>query len=407
MNLKDVNLKEILERVITKHDKETNIVDLFANNGFFNEMQKEIVQACLIGEINSHLGYKKHESAIDDNYRNGYSSKTLQTKNGEFKVNIPRDRKATFDPIIVEKYQRKSMRIDQAIIHLYSQGTSLSDIKRTIKEFYDFDISEGSISSITDEVIETLSVWKNRPLNNTYPIIYMDGIYIDVNNGKSIEKHVVYILMGVNLEGKKEILSLWISSGGESSKFWLNVLTDIKNRGVKNICIACVDGLKGFPEAIASIYPNCMVQQCIVHAIRRSLSYLSYKDRKEFAKDLKAIYSANNEELALIALKKLEEKWSKKYPAAVKLWNERWEYLSPFFEFTDEIRRAIYTTNPLESINNSIRRVIKNKRSFPNEDAAMKIIFLALNNCEKRWTMPIKDWPNALNQLIIKFSLDV
>ena len=177
--------------------------------------------------------------------------------------------------------------------------------------------------------------------------------------------------MGVNLEGKKEILSLWISSGGESSKFWLNVLTDIKNRGVKNICIACVDGLKGFPEAIASIYPNCMV-----HAIRRSLSYLSYKDRKEFAKDLKAIYSANNEELALIALKKLEEKWSSKYPAAVKLWNERWEYLSPFFEFTDEIRRAIYTTNPLESINNSIRRVIKNKRSFPNEDAAMKIIFL-------------------------------
>ena len=305
------------------------------------------------------------------------------------------------------KHQRNTKQIEDEVIHLYSQGLSLDQITESIKKLYNSDISESTISMMTDAVLEEFKTWKNKPLDKVYPIIYMDGIYIDINNGKAIEKHVLYILMGVNLQGKKEILSMWISNGGESSKFWLNILTDIKNRGVQTICISCVDGLVGFPDAINSVFPNAVVQQCIVHAIRRSLSYLSYKDRKKFADDLKKIYTAATIDLALISLDELEKKWHKQYPAAIKLWRDRWEYLSTFFQFTEEIRRAVYTTNAIESINNGIRRVIKNKRSFPSEDAALKVIYLALSNCQKRWTMPIKNWANALNQLIITFGLNI
>jgi transposase-like protein len=353
------------------------------------------------------LGYEKNAPAKEGNYRNGTGTKTIKTNQGSFELEIPRDRNATFEPQIVAKYQRSTKQIEEAVIHLYSQGLSLDQIQDTISKLYNSDISESTISMMTDAVLEEFKSWKNKPLDKVYPIIYMDGIYINVYNGKIIEKHVVYILMGVNLSGKKEILSMWISNGGESSKFWLNVLTDIKNRGVQTICISCVDGLVGFPEAINSVFPNAVVQQCIVHAIRRSLSYLSYKDRKEFANDLKKIYKASTIELALVALDELEKKWQKQYPAAIKLWRDRWDHLSTFFQFTDEIRRAVYTTNAIESINNGIRRIIKNKRSFPSEDAALKVIYLALNNCQKKWTMPIKNWASALNQLVILFDLNI
>ena len=266
-----------------------------------------MIESLLKCELTEHLGYEKNTPAKEGNYRNGTGTKIIKTNQGPLKLEIPRDRNATFEPQIVAKYQRCTKQIEEAVIHLYSQGLSLDQIQDTISKLYNSDISESTISMMTDAVLEEFRSWKNKPLDKVYPIIYMDGIYIDVYNGKIIEKHVVYILMGVNLSGKKEILSMWISNGGESSKFWINVLTDIKNRGVQTICISCVDGLVGFPEAINSVFPKAVVQQCIVHAIRRSLSYLSYKDKKEFANDLKKIYKASTIELALIALDEIEK----------------------------------------------------------------------------------------------------
>ena len=270
MSILNIDLSEFSNTLI-KSCKINSMEQIFSTNGLLNNLEKALIESLLKCELTAHLGYEKNESTKDGNYRNGTGVKTIKTTHGPLELEIPRDRNATFEP-----------QIEDAVIHLYSQGLSLDQITESIKKLYNSDISESTVSMMTDAVLEEFKTWKNKPLDKVYSIIYMDGIYIDINNGKAIEKHVLYILMGVNLQGKKEILSMWISNGGESSKFWLNVLTDIKNRGVQTICISCVDGLVGFPDAINSIFPNAVVQQCIVHAIRRSLSYLSYKDRKEF-----------------------------------------------------------------------------------------------------------------------------
>lgn len=380
--------------------------DLYGANGVIKQIQKGLYEALLEGELDHHLGYNKHEDRTGDNYRNGYSEKTIKTQHGEISVDIPRDRNGNFDPIIIAKHQKRATIIDETIIGLYSKGMSLSQIKEQIKEVYQLELSEEQISKITDSVIEEVAKWHIRPLASTYPIIYLDGIYISVLDNKTVIKKVVYVALGVNLQGHKELLGLWISES-EGSKFWLNVLTDLHNRGLRQVCIFCVDGLTGFPDAIASVFPKAMVQQCIVHAVRRSLGYVSHKDKKAFAGDLKKVYGASTIEEAEMALDDLELLWSEKYPASIKLWRDRWQYLANFFQFPDFIRKAIYTTNAIESVNSSIRKIIKNKKSFPSDNSVFKMLYLALRDCSKKWTMPIRDWEMALNQFIIKFDLDI
>lgn len=380
--------------------------DLHGENGLVKQIQKGLYEALLEGELNSHLGYDKNADSTGNNYRNGFSEKTIKTQHGPINLEIPRDRNGSFEPIIIPKNQRRLTVMDEAIIGLYTRGMSLSQISAQIKDIYQVDLSEEQVSKITDSVMDEVGKWQIRPLASIYPIIYLDGIYINVLDNKTVIKKVVYVALGVNLSGQKELLGLWISES-EGSKFWLNVLTELNNRGIKQVCVFCVDGLTGFPEAINSVYPKSMVQQCIVHAVRRSLDYVSYKDKKLFASQLKKVYGAKTIAEAEFALDDLELEWGDKYPAAVKLWRERWQYLANFFQFPDYIRKAIYTTNAIESVNASIRKIIKNKKSFPNDNSVFKMLYLALHDCSKRWTMPIRDWQMALNQFIIKFDLDI
>lgn len=405
-NSMNVNtLRQFTKALIQEHNIQTEN-DLYGENGIIKKIQKDLYEALLEGELNHHLGYNKNDDSINNNYRNGYSLKTLKTQHGPIELEVPRDRNSSFEPIIVQKHQRRITSIDDAVISLYSKGLSLNQISEQIKDLYQIDLSDEQISSITDSVVEEVTKWQFRPLDTVYPIVYLDGLYVNVLDGKTVIKKVVYIALGVNIEGNKELLGLWICET-EGSKFWLNVLTELKNRGMKNVCVFCVDGLTGFPDAINAVYPKSLVQQCIVHAIRRSLSYISYKQRKQFATDLRKVYSAKTAEEGLDALDDLEIKWADQYPAAVRLWRERWQYLAVFFQFPTDIRKAIYTTNAIESVNNGIRRVIKNKRSFPNDQSVFKLLFLALRDCAKKWTMPVKEWPLALNQFIIRFDLEL
>ena len=399
------SLRKFSQALLKEHSIKTED-DLYGEDGLIKKIQKDLYEALLDGELKHHLGYNKHEDSLGDNYRNGHSAKTIKTQHGPIELDIPRDRNGTFEPVIIEKHQRRTSNIDAAVISLYSKGMSLNQISEQIKDLYQIELSEEQLSSITDSVIEEVSKWQSRPLSTIYPIVYLDGIYINVLEGKTVIKKVVYVALGVNLQGNKDLLGLWISES-EGAKFWLNVLTELNNRGLKQVCIFCVDGLSGFPDAINAIYPKAMVQQCIVHAVRRSLNYVSYKHKKKFANDLKLVYTAKTLEEATNALDDLELSWSHQYPASIRLWRERWEYLSNFFQFPDYIRKAIYTTNAIESVNSGIRRIIKNKKSFPNDTAVYKVLFLALRDCARKWTMPIRDWALALNQFIIKFDLEL
>lgn len=407
-NLDFTNLKLIKEfsRALVKGGQLKTEDDLLGKDGVVKLLQRELYNAMLEGEMVHHLGYEKHGDSNGDNYRNGYSEKSLKTSQGEIKIDIPRDRLGSFEPVIVGKHQRRASVIDDCVINLYSKGMSLKQIAEHIKDLYQIEMSDEQISKITDSVVEEVTKWQNRSLSSIYPIVYLDGIYINVLDNKTVIKKVVYVALGVNISGQKELLGLWIADS-EGSKFWLNVLTELYNRGLKQICIVCVDGLTGFPDAINTMYPKAMVQQCIVHAVRRSLDYVSYKDRKAFAHDMKKVYTAKTIEEASNYLDDLELSWGDKYPASIKLWRERWEYLTGFFKFPDYIRKAIYTTNAIESVNSSIRKIIKNKKSFPHDIAAFKLLYLALNECSKKWTMPIRDWASALNQFVIHFDLDI
>lgn len=402
----NLNLIREFCKAITKSGKFKTQNDLHGENGLVKQIQKGLYEALLEGELDSHLGYDKHDDSQGDNYRNGYSEKTVKTQHGLINLEIPRDRNGSFAPIIIPKNQRRLSVMDDAIIGLYTRGMSLSQISAQIKDIYQVELSEEQLSKITDSVMDEVGKWQIRPLASIYPIIYLDGIYINVLDNKTVIKKVVYVALGVNLSGQKELLGLWISES-EGSKFWLNVLTELNNRGIKQVCVFCVDGLTGFPEAINSLYPKALVQQCIVHAVRRSLDYVSYKDKKPFAGQLKKVYSAKTITEAELALDDLELEWGEKYPAAIKLWRDRWQHLSNFFQFPEDIRKAIYTTNAIESVNASIRKIIKNKKSFPNDNSVFKMLYLALHDCSKKWTMPIRDWQMALNQFIIKFDLDI
>lgn len=372
---------------------------------FFQELYKQGVEALLKAEINEHLGYPKYspQGKNTGNSRNGYSGKTMKTNLGEIPLDVPRDRNGTFEPVSIPKHQRISDKIEHAILTMYSRGMTTRDIEATIKDIYGIAVSEGSISHITNMVLDDIKEWQQRPLDPIYFVVWMDGIVLKVRQNGKVQGKTIYLMIGLNQDGKKQVLGMWISES-ESASFWLSVLTDIKSRGVKDILITCTDNLAGIRQAIKSAYPNTVTQLCVVHQIRNSAKYVVWRERKRFLADLKLVYDAINREMAYDALEEFACKWNAKYAYAVKSWKDNWDELTAYFEFPLEIRRMIYTTNTIESLNSTIRKYTKTKTVFPDDQSALKAVYLAVANVEKKWTMPVRDWGSIINQLVIIFG---
>jgi len=372
-------------------------------NDFRQMLTKITVEAALNAELDDHLGYDKHEQSEESNSRNGFSTKVLQTEGGQFDLDTPRDRTGSFEPKLVKKHQRRFTSMDDKILFLYAQGMTTREIVTTFKEMYGADISATLISKVTDAVIGEVVEWQSRPLDEVYPIVYLDCIVVKIRQDKKVINKAIYLALGVNMEGHKELLGLWISEN-EGAKFWLNVLTELQNRGVKDILIACVDGLKGFPDAISAAFPKTQIQLCIVHMVRNSMKYVPWKDYKAIASELKKIYKSVTEEEALLALDQFAEQWDEKYPQISRSWRAHWHNLNALFNYPEDIRRAIYTTNAIESLNSVIRKAIKKRKLFPTDDSAKKVIYLAIQAASKKWTMPIRNWKPALNRFMIEFE---
>ena len=366
-------------------------------------LSKVAMERILEIEMENHLGEKTNGQRPSENTRNGYTQKTLKTDTSEIELNIPRDRAATFEPQLVKKNQRRSGDLDTKILTLYAKGMTTRDITDTFKEMYDVDVSPTLISKITDGVMDEVITWQNRPLDSVYPVLFLDCIVIKVREDKRVINKSVFLALAINSEGKKELLGLWLSEN-EGSKFWLSVLTELQNRGVKDIFIACVDGLSGFPEAINAVFPQARIQLCIVHQVRNSLKFVSYKDRKTVAADLKKIYSSISEEEAKMELDLFAEKWDSQYPSISKSWYQNWVNLITLFDYPDEIRKIIYTTNAIESLNSVIRKSIKNRKIFPNDNSAVKIIYLAIEQASRKWSMPLRNWTPAMNRFAIEYE---
>ena len=382
-----------------------NKADIFGEDGLIKTLVKSILERALEGEMTEHLGYTKHDPKGNNsgNSRNGYSKKTVSGQFGNIDLAVPRDRRDEFEPAIVQKHQTRFEGFDDKILSLYARGMSTRDIQDQLKDLYGVDISPSLISTVTESILEEVKTWQNRTLDAVYPIVYLDALVVKIKENKQVINKAMHLALGVNCEGKKELLGMWVTEK-EGSKYWMNIMTELRNRGVKDIFISCIDGLIGLPEAIEAVFPKTKVQQCIVHLIRNSLKLVPWKDRKEVAVDLKTIYSAHTEEGALQALEEFGSKWDSKYQNISRSWLEKWSHISIFFAYPEEIRKIIYTTNAIESLNMSIRKVIKNKRFFPSDDAAFKQIFLALQNISRRWTMPIRDWNLAVNRFMIEFG---
>jgi len=372
-------------------------------NAFSQMLTKVTVETALNAELDEHLGYDKHQDSLSDNSRNGFSSKKLITEDGSFEVDVPRDRDSSFEPQLVKKHQTRFTSMDDKVHCLYAKGMTTREIVATFKEMYDADVSAGLISKVTNAVIEQVVEWQARPLDAVYPIIYLDCIVVKVRQDKQVINKAIYLALGINMEGQKELLGMWLSEN-EGAKFWLNVLTELQNRGVKDILIACVDGLKGFPEAIQTAFPQAQIQLCIVHMVRNSIKYVPWKDYKPVTADLKRIYQAVTEEEALLALTQFEERWDAKYPQISRSWRAHWHNLNTLFKYPEDIRKAIYTTNAIESLNSVIRKVIKKRKLFPTDDSAKKVVYLAIREASKKWTMPIRNWKSALNRFMIEFE---
>ena len=372
-------------------------------NEFRQMLTKVTVEAALNAELDDHLGYGKHEQSTSTNSRNGYSSKTLKTEEGQFELDTPRDRNSSFEPQLVKKRQTRFTSMDDKILSLYAKGMTTREIVATFKEMYDADVSATLISKVTDAVIEQVIEWQSRPLDAIYPIVYLDCIVVKIRQDKQVINKSVFLALGVNLEGHKELLGLWLSEN-EGAKFWLNVLTELQNRGVKDILIACVDGLKGFPDAINTAFPETQIQLCIVHMVRNSVKYVPWKDYKAVTADLKRIYQSVTEEEALLALDQFAQRWDEKYPQISRSWRNHWNNLNTLFNYPEDIRKAIYTTNAIESLNSVIRKAIKKRKLFPTDDSAKKVIYLAIMDASKKWSMPIRNWKTALNRFMIEFE---
>lgn len=374
------------------------------------EMFKDVLQQVMECELENKLGYEKSErtsdndeTAMSKNYRNGYSQKTIKSQLGEVQVKIPRDRNGEYEPRIIEKYNRNADGMEEKILSLYSCGMSQRDIAEQIKNLYDVEISPELVSKISEKIMPEVTAWQNRPLENVYPFVFMDAIHYKVREDHQIVTKAAYVVLGITMDGCKDILGIWIGEH-ESSKFWLSVLNDLKSRGVLDVYLFCVDGLKGFREAIAGVYPKAQIQRCIIHQIRYSTRFVGYKDIKQLMADLKLVYKAVTEEEALENLMTFKEKWGKKYPSCIKTWEDNWDILSTFFAYPPEIRKIIYTTNIIEGLNRQFRQVTKNKPSFTNDDSLRKLLYLASKNIVERWTQRCRNWDVVLNQLNIMFE---
>jgi len=372
---------------------------LLGKEGILTPLIKNLTEAALEGELDSHLGQE-----LTANRRNGKSQKTIKSLNGNFELRTPRDREGTFAPQLVKKHQTSlNDEIEQKILAMYGVGLSYQDISAHLRDLYGLEVSTGTLSAITDKIIHTVKEWQARPLASIYPIVWLDAIHYKIRENGKVAGKAVYTILGVNLEGRKEVLGLYISEH-EGANFWLQVLTDLSNRGVKDILIACVDGLKGFPEAIETIFPNTEVQLCVVHQIRNSLKYVGSKNQKEFMADLKRVYRASTKDLAASELDILAHKWNDKYPIVITSWRNNWERLSVFFKYPEDIRRVIYTTNTIEAVHRQFRKLTKTKGAFPNQDSLLKLLYMGIQNASKKWTMPIQNWSLTISQLAIFFE---
>jgi transposase-like protein len=379
--------------------------EILGQEGLLKQLTGKLLSRVLKAEMDEHLGYEKNSNAGDNSgdSRNGYSEKTVLTENQSAVIQVPRDRNATFEPKILPKHQRRLPIFNDQVISMYSFGMTDRDIKSHLEKIYNVEVSPELISRVTEAVMEEVKEWQNRQLEKSYAIVYLDALRVKTKqDGKSCTKSV-YVALGVNFEGKKEVLGLWIAEN-EGAKFWMSVLNELKNRGVQDILIACMDGLSGFPDAVRAVYPATRVQLCIVHMVRNSTKFVSYKDLKKVCADLKAVYSAATEEAGRDALEEFGKTWNTKYPMIYQSWDIHWDDLSEFFKYPPEIRKAIYTTNAIESLNYQLRKVTKNRSTFPNDDAIFKILYLAIRNASEKWTMPIRDWGMALNQFAIIFG---
>jgi transposase-like protein len=374
-------------------------------NALSRELLKLTVETALNAELTEHLGYERHGDSkpARGNARNGTTPKRLKGQHGEVEICTPRDRDGSFTPQLVRKNQTRLTSMDDQILTLYAKGLSTREIVDTFKEMYDADVSPTLVSRVTEKVLEQITQWQSRPLDAIYPIVYLDCIVIKIRDNLRVINKAIYLALGVNMDGKKDLLGLWMSEN-EGAKFWLSVLSELKNRGVQDILIACVDGLKGFPEAIAAEYPETRIQLCIVHMVRNSLKYVSWKDYKAVTADLKRIYQSSTEDQALAELERFGQQWNALYPQIAKSWSTHWVNLRTLFEYPPEIRKAIYTTNAIESLNSVIRSATKRRKLFPNDESAMKVIYLAISQAAKKWTMPIQNWRLALNRFMIEFS---
>lgn len=385
--------------------KDIDLSNVLSEGGLLKQLTKRLVEKALQSEMNNHLGYDRYDRATtSNNTRNGISQKNLITDNGLITIDVPRDRDAEFEPLIIPKRQTRIEGLDQKILSLYAKGMSLSDIKLQIQELYGADISSSLISKITDDVMDDVKAWQSRPLESIYPIVYFDCLVLKVRQDKSIINKSVYVALGIDLSGRKDVLGLWISEN-EGAKFWLGNLTEMKNRGMQDMLIACTDNLTGMSDAISAVYPKTAHQLCIVHQIRNSLRYVSYKDRKKLVEDLKPIYTSSTEEGAHLALESFDSKWSKQYPQIAKSWYANWDNLMIFLGYPDSIRKVIYTTNAVESVNSQLRKVTKNKRVFPNDESVFKMLYLTINYITRKWTIVSLEYVILLSRVNIKSVL--
>lgn len=385
--------------------EERGIRDMDGVHALVKELTAGLIQECMDAELEEELGYSRYDykNKRTDNSRNGSYSKTVSSSQGEIDLKVPRDRNGDYEPQIVKKHQMDVSEIEDKILFLYSQGTSTRDIERTMQEMYGIEVDATRVSKITDKILPVIREWQNRPLESVYAMVMLDAIHYKVREDGIVVKKAVYIGIGTDLEGKKDVLGIWIGAT-ESAKYWLSVLNGLKSRGVNDILIVSVDGLTGFSEAIAAAYPRTEIQRCIIHQIRSSTRYVSYKDIKAFTAALKPIYKAPTEELALEALDELESAWGGKYPASIKSWRDHWDELATMFKYPEQIRRNIYTTNAIENFNRQLRKVTKTKSAFVSDDALLKQLYLVTMQVTDKWTMPIKDWGSILMQLMIFFG---
>jgi len=399
--------KDVIDQLLDQIDFHgMTAEELAGENGLLKKLTSRFYSKALDAEMDEHLGYKKNDNAGDNsgNSRNGYTTKTVITDdNDTIEVQVPRDRNSTFEPVIIPKHEKRTPLFNDQIISMYSFGMSTRDIQRHLQQVYGVEVSPETISNITESVMADVREWQTRPLEKSYPILFLDALRVNSRqDGKNVNK-ALYVALAINWEGRKEVLGLWLADT-EGAKFWMSVLTDIKNRGTEDILIACMDGLTGFPDAVKAVFPDTHIQHCIVHMIRNSTKFVSYKDLKAVCRDLKEVYSAINAESGHEALEEFGRKWNDKYPMIQASWERNWNDLTEFFNYPKDIRRAIYTTNAIESLNFSLRKVTKNKSSFPDDDSIYKIMYLAIKNASTRWTMSIKDWGLAVNQFAILFD---